>query len=100
MAGKPKTCRDPHTHKPVERRINNAIVSLREQEKLDPTTYIEQRQTLKSSFTQRWDYSHLTTHEKAQVVHHLVMYLYNFEIHTLDSGIKMGIYVKAYPKAQ
>ena len=47
---KPETCHDPQTLNTLERRIYDAIVNLRQQEKLDPKTSDGQRYTFPSRF--------------------------------------------------
>ena len=88
----PKTCRDPQTLNSLECRIYDAIVNLRQQEKLDPTTSYEQRQMFLSRFN--WESSQLTTDEKAQVEHLLVKNHNTFARHRLDIGMNIEFKVR------
>ena len=92
----PETCQDRQTLKPLDGRIYDAIVNLRQQEKLDPMTSDEQRQTLLSRFN--WDYSQSTSNERAQVQHLLVKYHSIFAGHWLDFGFNTDFKLKLTPK--
>ena len=93
---KPDKYHDLQTFNPLKRRIYGAIVKLRQQEKLDPTTSDEQRQTFLNRFN--WDDSQLTADGKAQVEHLLVKYQYIFAQNRLDIGTNTEFKVKLTPK--
>ena len=92
----PEIWYDPQTLNPLERRINDAVINLQQQHKLDTTASDEQQQTLLSKFY--WDDPQLTTNKKAQVEHLLVKYHNNFACHRLHIGFNTEIKVKLTAK--
>ena len=86
----PEICDDPSTLNPIERRIYDEILRLRELEKLDPTLDDDQRRAFLEQFN--WDDSQLTKEEQAMVERLLVKYHQIFARHRfIDIGINTEV---------
>ena len=92
----PETCDVPSKLNKIEKRINDEIVKLREQEKLDPTANEEQRHEFLANF--QWEQSILSPQEKQKIEALLVKYHDIFARHRLDIGINTEFKIKLTPK--
>ena len=92
----PETCHNPDKLNKIKRRIYDEIIQPREAETLDPTSDVEQRQTLLKNFS--WDDSILNEQEQQRIEALLFKYHTTFARHCLDIGINTDFKVKLTPK--
>ena len=89
----PETCSEPETLNNIERRIFDAIVPLRELEKLDPVRSHDERVKFLQNF--KWDESLLSPSEQAQVKELLVKYDSIFTRHRYENRFQSKINTSA-----
>ena len=93
---KPDTFTDPDNLNPLERRIYDEKVNFRAQEKLDPNSSQEQRQTFLSWFN--WDNSQLGHNKKQRIEQLLVKFRQLFARNPVDIVSKTDFRVEFMPR--
>ena len=92
----PETCSEPDKFNPIERRIDDETLALRELEKLDPSQSYEQRMNFLKNFY--WDESLLTPSQRLQVEELLLKYNSIFARHRFDIDMNTEFKVKVTPE--